>query len=174
MIRVVEHNPDWDRMFQLEAGRIVAALREVAVKVHHIGSTAIRDTKAKPVIDILLEVTSLEALDSNEHLLVKRGYEAMREFGIQGRRYFRLDDAAGQRTHQVHAFATGTHNVIRHLAFRDYMQAHPQLALAYSSLKERLAVAYPGDRAAYNAGKHPFIKEHEQLALLWALARALP
>jgi GrpB-like predicted nucleotidyltransferase (UPF0157 family) len=50
-------------MFVAEAARIEEAVGEAAVRIHHIGSTAIPQTKAKPIIDILLEVTSLEVLD---------------------------------------------------------------------------------------------------------------
>jgi GrpB-like predicted nucleotidyltransferase (UPF0157 family) len=95
------------------------------------------------------------------------GYEAMGEFGIPGRRYFRRDSAAGVRTHQIHAFAAGSTHIRRHLAFRDYLRAHPAIAEAYSHLKQKLAVAHPDDIYAYMDGKDPFIKEVEQKALAW-------
>jgi GrpB-like predicted nucleotidyltransferase (UPF0157 family) len=100
-------------------------------------------------------------------MLEALGYEAMGEFGIAGRRYFRLDDSDGTRTHQIHAFEAGVPNVVRHLAFRDYMRAHPSIAEEYGALKERLANAHPRDMAAYNDGKDAFVKEHERRALLW-------
>ncbi|MGB4487112.1 MAG: GrpB family protein [Pseudomonas veronii] len=153
----------------MEAVRIAAALGPAALHVHHIGSTAVPHTRAKPVIDILLEVGSLKALDRDTQLLEALGYEAMGEFGIPGRRYFRLDDASGKRTHQVHAFETGTPDVLRHLAFRDYMRAHPALAAEYGELKSCLAKRHQQDMAAYIAGKDGFIKEHERRALAWAV-----
>jgi GrpB-like predicted nucleotidyltransferase (UPF0157 family) len=167
MIRVVGHDPAWAAKFEVEAGRITGAAGEAAVRVHHIGSTAIPRTRAKPVIDILLEATSLEDLDRKTPMLEALGYEAKGEFGISGRRYFRLDDSDGIRTHQIHAFEAGVPNVIRHVAFRDYMRAHPVLAEEYGALKQRLADAYPHDMAAYMAGKDAFVKEHERRALLW-------
>lgn len=168
MIHVVGHDPAWAVKFEVEAGRIMEAAGEAAVRVHHIGSTAIPQAKAKPVIDILLEVASLESLNQKAPMLEALGYEAKGEFGIPGRRYFRLDDPGGTRTHQVHAFEAGTLSVIRHLAFRDYMRAHPLAAEEYGALKERLANAYPHDMAAYMDGKDAFVKEHQRRALLWA------
>lgn len=168
MIHVVSHDPTWVVKFEVEAGRITEAVGAAAVRVHHIGSTAIPRTKAKPVIDILLEVASLEVLDQKVPMLEMLGYEAKGEFGIPGRRYFRLDDSDGTRTHQVHAFEAGAANVVRHLAFRDYMRAHPLVAQEYGALKERLANAHPHDMAAYIDGKDAFVKEHERRALLWA------
>jgi len=175
MIYVVSHDPAWAAKFELEAARIKAAAAEAIVRIHHIGSTAIPRIKAKPIIDILLEVASLDALDRKTPALEALGYEAKGEFGISGRRYFRRDDAAGRRTHQIHAFAAGVPDVTRHIAFRYYMRAHPLTAEEYSALKERLAHEYPHDMDAYMDGKDLFVKEQERHALLWAiLAKAAP
>ncbi|ALO44922.1 GrpB family protein [Pseudohongiella spirulinae] len=167
MILVVDHDPGWGKMFEKEASRICLALSDTVVQVHHIGSTAIAHTKAKPVIDMLLEVNLLESLDQKSPSLEALGYEVKGEFGIPGRRYFRLSDAAGRRTHQIHAFEVGSQNVARHIAFRDYMRAHPSIAVEYGELKERLARASPNDMDAYINGKDAFVKEHERLALIW-------
>ena len=153
MIRVVGHDPAWAAMFEVEAGRIAGPVGKNLVRLHHIGSTAIPSTMAKPIIDLLLEVSSLQALDQQSPLLEALGYEAKGEFGIPGRRYFRKDDASGTRTHQVHAFEAGGPAVIRHLAFRDFMRAHPAIAAEYGALKERLASAHPHDMDTYIEGK---------------------
>ena len=166
-IHVVSHDPVWASKFEVEAGRIAEAVADTLVRIHHVGSTAIPQTKAKPIIDILLEVVSLEALDQKTRRLEALGYESMGEFGIPGRRYFRLDDSEGVRTHQVHAFEAGVQNVVRHVAFRDYMRAHPVWAVEYGALKESLSNAHPHDRDAYVNGKDAFVKEHERRALIW-------
>lgn len=167
MIRVVIHDPAWVSMFESEGRRIMDALGDTVLRIHHIGSTAIPRMVAKPVIDILLEVSSLEALDEKAPVLERLGFEVKGEFGIAGRRYFRLNDSTGKRTHQVHAFRAGTPNAVRHIAFRDYMRAHPSVAAEYGALKARLAGLYPNDMATYIAGKDLFVKEHERRALLW-------
>jgi GrpB-like predicted nucleotidyltransferase (UPF0157 family) len=103
------------------------------------------------------------------------GYHPMGEFGIPGRRYFRRLTPAGDRTHHVHAFQQGSPHIPRHLAFRDYLRAHPAVATEYGELKQRLAQAHPQDLEAYMAGKDPFIKQTETKALEWAANRsALP
>ena len=172
MIRVLAHDPTWPAMFASEARRIVEATGPAVVRVHHIGSTAIPATRAKPVIDILLEVVSLDVLDRHAHGLVALGYEAMGEFGIAGRRYFRLDDAVGTRTHQVHAFQAETPEVLRHVAFRDYLRSHPGIAVEYGALKQSLADAHPHDMGANIDGKDAFVKEHERRALAWVASKA--
>jgi GrpB-like predicted nucleotidyltransferase (UPF0157 family) len=175
VIRIVSHDPAWVANFEIEAKRIVKAAGKPVVRVHHIGSTAIPLTRAKPIIDMLLEATSLEALDLASPMLEALGYEAKGEFGIPGRRYFRLNDSYGTRTHHLHAFEAGDPNVVRHLAFRDYMRAQPCIAEEYAALKERLARAHPQDWGEYAHGKDAFVKEHERRALLWVNdARAAP
>jgi GrpB-like predicted nucleotidyltransferase (UPF0157 family) len=167
MIQVVQYDPAWSAGFDAEARRIAEGVGNVAVRLHHIGSTAIPQTCAKPIIDILLEATSLVVLDHRAARFEALGYQAMGEFGIAGRRYYRLDDGNGVRTHQVHAFEAGTAGVVRHLAFRDYMRAHPAAAAQYGELKRRLARRHPNDMAAYIAGKDAFVGEHERRALCW-------
>jgi GrpB-like predicted nucleotidyltransferase (UPF0157 family) len=94
----------------------------------------------KAVIDILMEVPDLQQLDARVAALAALGYEAKGEFGIPGRRYFRLDNAGGVRT---------------------------SVAMAYGMLKARLAREFATDPNAYMDGKDDFIKEHEAKALHW-------
>lgn len=126
-------------MFAKEAWRIAGEVGDLAFAIHHIGSTSIAGIYAKPVIDILLEASTGEALDGLGARMAHVGYQGLGEFGISGRRYFRKDDSLGTRTHQVHAFLKGDVHVHRHLAFRDYLCAHEGVAQAYSTLKRELA-----------------------------------
>ena len=174
VIRVVPYDPRWPADFEVEAARIMRALGEIVVRLHHIGSTAIPTTSAKPIIDLLLEVVAVSDLDRRTSAMEALGYEAMGEFGIPGRRYFRRNDAAGMRTHQVHAFDATSPELERHLAFRDYMIAHPTIAREYGALKQRLAAAHPDDIIAYSNGKDAFVKEHEARALQWRRRHAAP
>ena len=127
--------------------------------MHHIGSTAVPNIHAKPVIDILLVVQKHAELDAKQAAMEALGYEARGEGGIPGRRFFRRDNKDGDRTHQVHAFEADSPQIARHLAFRDYMIAHPGIAQEYSALKQKLAAEHPNDIEAYMDGKDAFIHE---------------
>lgn len=137
------------------------------VTMHHIGSTAIPGIRAKPIIDMLAAVSDVAGLDELSPRLLALGYEAMGEFGIPGRRYFRKDDDAGNRTHQIHAFQIGSPQLDRHLAFRDFLRVHPDYASQYDALKCRLAESFPADIASYTDGKDEFIKEMDVRAASW-------
>jgi GrpB-like predicted nucleotidyltransferase (UPF0157 family) len=166
-VEVVPHDPRWRDAFDAEAKRVAAALGPDAVAIHHVGSTAIPGIHAKPVIDLLVEVRDVAAIDARSAMMESIGYEVMGEYGIPGRRYFRKDDPRGTRTHQVHAFLAGSGEVERHLAFRDYMIAHPADAQRYGELKRKLAEQYPRDMDGYMDGKDGFIKEMDRRAAEW-------
>jgi GrpB-like predicted nucleotidyltransferase (UPF0157 family) len=166
-VAVDPHNPRWAEMFAAESTLVAQALGPNMVAVHHIGSTAIPTIHAKPIIDMLVEVSDLGAVDARNPAIEALGYEPRGEFGIPGRRFFRKDDQAGIRTHHIHAFAAGDPQVKRHLAFRDFLLANPHWARQYSELKRKLADANPDDIERYMDGKDAFIKEVDRMAKAW-------
>jgi GrpB-like predicted nucleotidyltransferase (UPF0157 family) len=165
------YRESWKEDFEHEAGLVRAAFGPALIALHHIGSTAIRGIPAKPVIDMLAEFQSLEAADARAEQMTQLGYEVMGEFGIPGRRYYRKNNSTGARTHQVHGFLTGSPDVVRHLAFRDYLCAHPGTAIEYGVLKLRLWSMFGDDLEAYIKGKTDFVVEMERRALEWKAGR---
>lgn len=162
---VMPHDPNWADRFLAEAAALRAAL---PIKLHHIGSTSIPGILAKPIIDLLGEVAELAVADEATPKIEALGYEAMGAFGLPGRRYFRKVTPKGIRTHHLHVYQTGNPELTRHLAFRDYLRAHPDVAADYSALKTKL-VAMDGFTAErYMGSKDPFIKRVEAEALQWA------
>ena len=84
-ITVVDYDPDWPRQFQAEAARIRAVLGDNCAAIYHIGSTAVPGLAAKPILDIMLVVENLEAVDRAAPAFEAMGYEYLGEFGIPGR-----------------------------------------------------------------------------------------
>jgi GrpB-like predicted nucleotidyltransferase (UPF0157 family) len=166
-VEVVPHDPLWRDAFEAEAKQVAAALGEKVVAVHHIGSTAIPNIYAKPVVDLLVEIGDITEVDNRSSAMESLGYEVMGEYGIPGRRYFRKDNPEGIRTHNLHAFEAGSAEVERHLTFRDYMVAHPVDAQRYSALKRKLAEEHPQSMDGYMDGKDGFIKEMDRRAAQW-------
>jgi len=172
-VELVEHSADWGRRANLEASRIAGALGDAVLRVHHVGSTAIPGIRAKPILDLLPELPSLEALDEVATRVCSLGYQWRGEFGIAGRRYCTLDDAAtGARQVQLHCFATGHPEIERMLMFRDYLRAHREEARAYEAEKERCRRLHPDDTLAYAAAKTAWIKDCETRAR--AAAHTMP
>lgn len=170
-VEVVPHDSAWPENFAQESQQIYGVLGENIVAIHHIGSTAIPGIYAKPVIDLLVEVKDIATVNAHSLQMMSLGYQAMGEFGIPGRRYFRKEVQAVQ-THHVHVFAIGSAQIERHLTFRDYMTAHPEAAHRYSQLKRQLASQHPTDIEAYMDGKDGFIQEIDSQATQWRISPA--
>jgi GrpB-like predicted nucleotidyltransferase (UPF0157 family) len=169
-VEVVPPDPAWQEEFQQESQQLAWVMGENIVAIHHIGSTAIPSIYAKPVIDFLIEVKSIAKTDEQNGAMTTIGYEALGEFGLPGRRYFRKNRSPEIRTHNVHTYEVGSPEITRHLAFRDYMIAHPDDAQQYSELKRQLAKQYPHDIEGYMDGKDEFVKMMEKKALIWQLS----
>ena len=164
-VEVVPYNLNWTGLFQDECNKIKYLFGSEIIEIHHIGSTSIPNLHAKPVIDIIAEVKNIQNIDQYNQKMAQIGYEAMGENGIANRRFFMK--GGNNRTHHIHVFETGNVEIIRHLAFRDYMLAHPDEARRYGLLKKELAEKYPFDIESYINGKNDYIKEIDQKAKKW-------
>jgi len=155
-------------MAAAETLRLKGALGDNLVNVHHIGSTAIPAIKAKPIVDLLPVVRNLDDLDTKESVIRALGYRWFGELGLPGRRYcYSVDPATAKRVFQLHCYAMHSPQIARHLAFRDYLLAHPDIARAYESEKIRAASVRSDDVNAYNDEKNEWIKRIEKDALDW-------
>jgi GrpB-like predicted nucleotidyltransferase (UPF0157 family) len=152
------YSPLWPAIFDYERGQLATVLGD-AMRIEHIGSTAVPGLGAKPIIDVLIGAPDLASIDARIASLQACGYQYVKEFerALPERRYFRRTD--GQPGHfHVHAVAMGGPFWTSHLAFRDALRADVALAEEYWKLKMRLAARFPNDREAYTDGKGDFIR----------------
>lgn len=168
-VDLVAHDPTWRNRAGAEAarfGRLVATAG--LVTVHHIGSTAIAGICAKPIIDLIPEVGSVAALDGLRPEIERAGYEWHGEYGLPGRRYCTREER-GARVAHLHCYERGSPEIARHLAFRDYLVAHPAVARAYEVVKMRCRDEHPSDSRAYTEAKGAWIRGVEAEAMRWVV-----
>ncbi|WP_018182280.1 GrpB family protein [Kaistia granuli] len=171
-VELLPHSPLWREAAAREGQRLADTLGPLLVAVHHIGSTAIPDIAAKPILDLIPEVRSITALDAFAPQLRALGYEWWGEYGMAGRRYATLTDGAtGQRCVQLHAFEAGSPDIERHLAFRDFLRADPAKARAYEAMKLQSRDQHPDDSHAYSDAKSAWIQATEAAALAFYRSR---
>lgn len=163
-VAVVDYDAQWPVLFAAERSLLQITLGEVISQIHHVGSTSVVGLAAKPIIDILLEVVDLDELDKLNAAMAQAGYTARGENGIPNRRYFTKD--GDQRSHQVHAFAIGDTQIVKHLAFRDYLIKNKNVADQYAEIKRAAVLASENDIHRYSAFKADFIEHHLRLALM--------
>jgi len=163
-IEIVPYDENWPREFARIAGPLRATLREVALRIDHIGSTSVPGLAAKDIIDVQVTVRDFDV--PLEAVLSLLGY--MRVLDINGnhlppqvpgpaseweKRYFQPPE--GQRPTHLHVRAQGRANQRYALLFRDYLRTHPVAAGAYGEIKLALARYHPENLDAYYDIKDP-------------------
>jgi GrpB-like predicted nucleotidyltransferase (UPF0157 family) len=164
------YNPDWPTMAASHAEGL-RVLGSVLLIVHHIGSTAVPGLAAKPIIDLMPLVTDLAELDRERWRVEALGYNWHGAYGISRRRYCTLCEQTGIRIVQLHFFKVDSPHAERHIAFRDYLRAHPEAASAYENEKRRARDLHPNDSHAYSDEKAAWIRNAEATALIWFAER---
>jgi GrpB-like predicted nucleotidyltransferase (UPF0157 family) len=158
-VELVDHDPTWAELFEDERAKLTGVFDGRVVAIEHIGSTAVPDLCAKPIVDVLVGLRELELTDEDIATMRALGYEYLGEYGRPGRLFFRKQP----RTHHVHVVAHGGEHWDRQLTFRDALRTDAEERRRYDEFKRRLAEAgHP--REVYTELKTPFIREVESRA----------
>ena len=152
---LADYDPNWPRVFERESSLIAEALGDLLIDIHHIGSTAVPGLRSKPIIDILVAVEVFAPVEEYQRRLGPIGYHHHSHEDDAERLFFWK---GVPRTHHLHLVEYATWEHQRHLVFRDYLRAHPDIAQWYEQIKQELAVAFKSNRPAYTKGKTAFIK----------------
>jgi GrpB-like predicted nucleotidyltransferase (UPF0157 family) len=181
-VRVVEHRTSWAAEFQRLAEAIRTELGDLALRIDHVGSTAVPGLAAKDVIDV--QVTVAKLADSR----VADGIEAA-GFSIRAdifrdhvppwaepvdRDWEKRFAEAGpdDRRSHIHVREAGRPNQRYALLFRDYLREHDGAAMAYERVKRTLAAVFPDESGAYADAKDPVCDLIVMAAEQWALTTA--
>lgn len=164
-VTVLPYDKQWILLFAEEADELKNMLGEQVVSVHHFGSTSVPGLEAKPIIDIMIVVKDISLVDEFNSEFQNFGYEGKGENGISGRRYFQK--GGDNRTHHLHIYQTGSPEIERHLAFRDYLRTHSDAMKEYGELKNRLSQQFPYDIESYIMGKENLALKIQQEAIDW-------
>ncbi|MEV0261236.1 GrpB family protein [Streptomyces sp. NPDC050617] len=154
-VQIVEYDPCWPVVF----GRLAAVIREglgpLLLRIEHVGSTAVPGLPAKPIVD--MDAVIPAGADPADAIAALRslGYTHEGDLGIPGREAFAAPE--GTPEHHLYVCAADSPELARHVAFRDFLRAHPGSARRYGELKRELASRHRGDRSAYTDGKSAFV-----------------
>lgn len=162
MIQIVPYTPAWALAFESEAAALQQALGSRALRIDHVGSTAVPGLAAKPVIDIQVSVLLLDPRESFQVALSPLGYQFV-SLGEFDRVYpWFAKPGEWPSTHHVHVCVAGGEQEAKHLAFRDYLRENPDQARRYEALKRGLADEYEGRTLgsieSYSLAKSEFIR----------------
>lgn len=154
-----EHNNEWEKWYEEEREQLKTMLSAIQVKrISHIGSTAISEIWAKPIVDILIEISNKEELECVYQILLDKGYLCM------DKNQTRLDFNKGytlygfaEQVYHIHIRLDGDHD---ELYFRDYLNDNIEVAKEYEALKISLWKQYQHNRDGYTAAKGEFVHKY--------------
>jgi GrpB-like predicted nucleotidyltransferase (UPF0157 family) len=159
-VELFDHDPQWETVAAETITRLKSVFGAIAVDIQHVGSTAIRSIKAKPIIDIAVGVRSFDDVTALIPILEAAGI--MHHANEDWQRYFVIDDSeSGLRTHNIHTVIYGGDRWKQYIRFRDYCNTHIAEAKEYENIKCRLAAENPIDpgREKYLAGKSEIVNQ---------------
>jgi len=158
IVKLVSYNKSWPKHFEEEKEKLENVFGEFALSIEHVGSTAIPNIKAKPIIDILIGgVGEPEEVYGFLEKLKETGYE----YSIKGSNKNKQMFAKGpesNRTHYLHVTKLNSDTYKNDICFRDCLRGDREIALEYETLKVNLAKKYTNDRKSYTEGKEKFIE----------------
>ena len=156
---VLPYNEQWKHDFLQIKTELTNVLGQLTIEIEHVGSTSVQGLSAKPIIDIDVVIKDYSGLENVILALGKIGYQHEGNLGIAGREAFRYDGKEHLRKHHLYVCPEDSPELKRHIAFRDYLQTHPDAVREYSRIKEEGAELYPNDIDRYIEHKSPFIEK---------------
>lgn len=162
-IILTKHQECWSTWYRDEVNVLRNILpAQFHLRINHVGSTAINGIWAKPTIDILMEVPDVFVLNIVKEQMVTNGYICMSE----SRERISLnkgysEKGFSERVFHIHLRLMGDNDEIY---FRDYLNAHPQIAKEYENLKLALWKKYEHDRDKYTNAKTEFVIKYTKIA----------
>ena len=169
-VRIVDYDPAWPALAEAELRRINDALGEMAVRLEHVGSTAVPGLAAKPILDLQLSVDAIEPRERYVEPLAGLGYLFVPAPESPDHHFF-AKPPERPRTHHLHVCEARSEHELRHIAVRDFLRSHADEAARYAALKRRLVARHPRDRLAYIEGKDGYVTALEERAVTWARGR---
>jgi len=157
-IQLVEHDPTWAEWYAEESEKLVSILGSRISRIDHIGSTYVDGLLAKPIVDILLQISPVASIDDTKAALVSNGWLVMA--ADPGSSEIDLNKGYTQqgfaeKVFHLHVRMEGDWD---ELHFRDYLTSHLEARIEYAELKRHLLVLYEHNRDAYTSAKTDFVR----------------
>ncbi|MGD6890997.1 GrpB family protein [Bacillus mobilis] len=163
-ITIEEYNIEWESEFYKLQALINNVIKELVLSIEHVGSTSVKGLASKPILDIDIVIEEYEIFHEVVKMLETIGYYHQAEWSFKGREAFGRKDAfvpwdresTVWMEHHLYVCDKNSEELRKHIAFRDYLREHVDVAIEYGRLKEKLA-RESKNRSSYSEGKTAFI-----------------
>jgi len=163
-MKFVPYQLRWVNDFQNEKIVIKGIFKE-SIQLHHIGSTAIPNMFAKPIIDMMMVVSDLEKFDEKRSILHEVGYLKMGERSTDQRRFFQKKGK--NVSFHLHVLQKGNPEIERHIALREFMIANVEHRDEYIQLKKDLYKKNIDSEGHYMEGKEKYLNQIDMQVQEW-------
>lgn len=173
-MNVVPYDAKWVELYEDEKNILLNIFGELLLDVQHFGSTSIIGMTAKPTIDIMTVVETIESVDAFNDAMRGSGYIVKGENGISGRRYFvRLKDDSENHASHVHIYEKGNPHITAELMFRDFLRINKDAFLKYEVMKKQVSEKYRFSPHEYEEAKTDCVMEIMEQARRYYQAKKL-
>ncbi|WP_444432749.1 GrpB family protein [Ruminococcus sp.] len=156
-VQLEPHDKYLDKTATQTIETLKSILGDDAIDIQRIGSTAIPAIKAKPIIDIVVEVTDFDRIMLHNEQLRRKGI-FYQDSDVECQLLYVMGDMeADIRTHHIHIVKWNGTEWKNYIHFIDYLKANENMALQYENLKEEMEGRYADDRVAYTNNKQNMI-----------------
>ena len=157
-VKLSSYDPKWSEIFKKEKKILQKALGKMIIDIQHVGSTAVPNLSAKPIIDIAVAATGLSEKKVKKYIkpLKKLAYEYRGKDRPRERLF--VKGSEDKRICHLHMVKFGGKSWKDYLLFRDYLRTHKKVAVEYAKLKAELAKKFSDNRKSYTSGKDKFIQ----------------
>lgn len=165
------YRTSWETDFRNIKTVLEAALQHVQVRIEHVGSTAVKNLAAKPVIDIDLIHEKGVPFETVKARLEKIGYFHNGDQGLEGREVFKRKKETGKHPvldaieHHLYVCEAGSRELERHLAFRNYLSANEKAREEYQRIKYAIAELAKQDKQTYGELKETLARDFIETVL---------
>ncbi len=157
-VALVPHSPEWTTAFLEERAKLNEALSEATCEIEHIGSTAVPELCAKPILDIAIGITTGTSIETVISAMQTIGYHYRGDAKEAGGHIFVRESDVHLRTHHVHVVELNGPQWQAYLLLRAFLRTNRQARQIYFAEKQALAERYSGDRKAYTAAKDKVVR----------------
>ncbi|MDP8314815.1 MAG: GrpB family protein [Candidatus Celaenobacter antarcticus] len=161
-IIVESYNPKWKKEFEKACKFYQKLLKNINVKIEHVGSTSVEGMWAKPILDI--DIIVINNSDSKQVIerLISIGYNHVGNLGVEGRealKYTKGNKYINWMDHNLYVCIDGCENLRNHLLLRKHLRNNEKAIKSYSKIKRELAEKYSNDIDSYIDEKTNIITE---------------
>ena len=163
-VKVEKYNPEWNIIFLEEKENLTKIFGDVALKIEHVGSTAIDGLSSKPIVDILVVVRNLSDFENLRKNFETDPYSIKED--SEPYEILITKELEDNQTHSIHVMEVSNKKCLEMILFRDYIKTHKEVLKEYEALKKDLAKKYPNNWDTYTKSKDWFIKKVIERAYL--------